>query len=360
MHSTSNKSVPALSRHGNNFNLIRLLLALGVILAHAAELLDGSRLREPLTMLFGSLSLGELGVNGFFLLSGYLIVKSWESAPQALDFLKKRALRIYPGFIAASLICVWLIGPHVGNPRYWSDLDVGRFFAGLLMLQMPQTPPVFIGLHFELINAAMWTIRFEFLMYVAVLVFGVGNLLRRKHAWLAATVVLFLINMIHSFGFVLPLRGTSDLLALQIVHLSLVFFAGGCFYLYRETIGRHAVLAQLALLITLLSLFYPLVVNLAFATTGGYALLYFCTAHTPALQWYNRLPDVSYGTYLAGWPASQLLIWHWPGITLMPLIILSLLLSMLYGAFSWYAIEKPFLRLKRHRTVTVAATVTNA
>jgi peptidoglycan/LPS O-acetylase OafA/YrhL len=342
---------PTLSRHGNNFNLMRLLLAIGVIVAHAAELLDGSRVREPLTGLFGTISLGELGVNGFFLLSGYLIVKSWFASPQPWDFLKKRALRIFPGFIVASIICVWLIGPTVGNVNYWRDLDLGGFLAGLLLLQMPQTPPVFSGLHFELINAAMWTIRFEFLMYLAVLVFGVGNMLKRKHVWLGTTIVLLFINMLHGFGVVVPLRATPDLLSLQIVHLSLVFFAGGCFYLYREAIGRHAGLALLALLVTLSSLFYPALVHLAFATTGAYVLLFFCNAHTAQLQWFNRMPDVSYGTYLAGWPVSQLLIWHWRGIALLPLMVLSVLLSMAYGAFSWYAVEKPFLRLKQRQSM---------
>jgi peptidoglycan/LPS O-acetylase OafA/YrhL len=307
-----------------------------------------------MTRLFGTLSLGEVSVNGFFLLSGYLIVKSWEADPHPWSFLRKRGLRIYPGFIAASVVCVWLIGPTVGNQNYWHDLEVGRFLSGLLLLQIPQTPPVFKGLHFELINAAMWTIRFEFLMYLGVLVFGIGNMLRSKHLWLVATVGLFFINVLHSVGVVIPFGNAPDMLSLQIVHLSLVFFSGGSFYLYRHVVGRHVVMAQLALLTALLAMFYPTVVNLAFATAGGYAMLYFCTAHTNSLQWFNRLPDVSYGTYLAGWPVSQLLIWNWPDIRLWPLVVVSVLLSTIYGAFSWYAIEKPFLRLKGRSALSPA------
>lgn len=72
----------------NNFNLLRLIFAVLVLLAHSPEIVDGNRDRELLTMLGGILSFGELAVDGFFLLSGYLIMQSWNNHPHALPFLK--------------------------------------------------------------------------------------------------------------------------------------------------------------------------------------------------------------------------------------------------------------------------------
>jgi peptidoglycan/LPS O-acetylase OafA/YrhL len=56
-----------------------------VIVSHSIELVDGKRLREPLTQVFGSVSSGEFGVDGFFLVSGYLITQSFETSRSIAD-----------------------------------------------------------------------------------------------------------------------------------------------------------------------------------------------------------------------------------------------------------------------------------
>jgi hypothetical protein len=45
------------------------------------ELVDGDRHREILHRIFGTTTFGVMAVHGFFLLSGYLIVMSWEQVP---------------------------------------------------------------------------------------------------------------------------------------------------------------------------------------------------------------------------------------------------------------------------------------
>src|SRR5215207_5054601 len=81
----------------NNFDFLRFLLAALVILSHSYPLLWGNNEREPLSLLTGGqLSFGEFAVNGFFILSGFLIAQSWENSRTVSSYFKKRFLRIYP------------------------------------------------------------------------------------------------------------------------------------------------------------------------------------------------------------------------------------------------------------------------
>jgi peptidoglycan/LPS O-acetylase OafA/YrhL len=97
--------------HRNNFGLLRLIFAMCVLVSHSIELVDGNRSREPLTFIFGTLSLGELGVDGFFLVSGYLIAQSFENSASVLLYLGKRILRIYPAFVVAFVLSIVVVGP---------------------------------------------------------------------------------------------------------------------------------------------------------------------------------------------------------------------------------------------------------
>lgn len=85
--------------HENNFNLLRFIFASLVIVSHAPELRDGNKTNEILTQIFGTITFGQLAVDSFFIISGFLIVKSWNDKPIFTSFLLNRILRIYPGFI---------------------------------------------------------------------------------------------------------------------------------------------------------------------------------------------------------------------------------------------------------------------
>lgn len=152
-----------LVRHSNNFNFLRLLLTVLVLLSHSPELIDGDRHREILTSLFHTISFGELAVDGFFLLSGYLITQSWQRTPQLLNFLKKRILRIYPGFIVATLMCAFVVAPlGASHSNYFAQFNAFQFLKGMLLLSPPVVPPVFISQPYPFVNGAMWTIAYEF------------------------------------------------------------------------------------------------------------------------------------------------------------------------------------------------------
>jgi len=66
------------SMRNNNIDALRLLLAVLVIFSHSYALGLGSEAREPLALATrGQLTLGNLAVDWFFVLSGFLIAQSW-------------------------------------------------------------------------------------------------------------------------------------------------------------------------------------------------------------------------------------------------------------------------------------------
>lgn len=302
-------------------------------------MIDGNRSREILTSIFHTISFGEFAVDGFFLLSGYLIVLSWQSSPHPGQFLKKRILRIYPGFIAATLICTFIVAPLGSNiPNYFSGFPFLDFMKHTALLRPPITRPVFSGQPYPAVNGAMWTIFVEFECYIAVLLIGFLGGIGKRQVWLCLTLTILC-------GFGYQKLGFPSTYAI-LFRLGSFFFVGGCFYLYREifSFNRKLVIASALLLIVLMA--NSSVAELALAILGGYLLFQFAFMPSSFLAGFLKFPDISYGVYLYGWPTQKLLLWNFPMMSPWILFILTCCICFICGSISWYGIEKQLLKLK--------------
>lgn len=331
-------------KRNNNFNLLRLILALLVILAHSPELIDGNRSRELLSRIFHTVSFGDLAVDGFFVLSGYLIVQSWENAPRVLDFLRSRILRIYPAFIVATLVCIFIVGPLAADPAsYFSHLWVSGLIKGTVLLQSPALPPIFAGTHYPVANGAMWTISYEFLCYLGVLLLGILGVNKRRILWAILALLVSAVFFLRHFSNFHDIQALSH----PMIRLGSFYLVGGLFYLFRDNVifgGKIAIVAAMALLIGMFSFTLS---QIALLVAGSYLLFYVAFKPIAALAGFNNLPDVSYGVYLYGWPVQKLLLWYEPGMSPWVLAPISAILAIVCGTFSWYVVEKPFLKFKR-------------
>ena len=181
----SNSKTSTSPGHRNHqFDLLRIIFATLVILAHAPELIDGNNSREIFSRLTHSgMSFGMLGVDGFFLLSGFLIVKSWQQNPSLLNFLHKRLLRIMPGYLVGTILSIFVIGvlaPGIRN--FFRHLSIHNLFS-ILAVGAPSTPPVLPGSHYQDVNQSLWTIQYELRCYFLVALFGICGLFRRPALW---------------------------------------------------------------------------------------------------------------------------------------------------------------------------------
>ncbi|TNM65682.1 acyltransferase [Aliirhizobium smilacinae] len=127
--------------HKNKFNLVRFVFATTVILTHSYVIYDGHADRDILHRLTGSLSLGEIAVDGFFIVSGFLITGSYLQSKSALHYFQKRVLRIYPAYLVCYLICITLVASFSGaTPTAASNIP-GIVAKAFLLAPPPRLAP---------------------------------------------------------------------------------------------------------------------------------------------------------------------------------------------------------------------------
>ncbi|WP_118184605.1 acyltransferase family protein [Paraburkholderia phosphatilytica] len=352
--------------HENAFGFLRLLFASLVILAHTPELCDGNRHREILTMLFGTISSGDLAVDGFFFISGYLISASYLKSRTPASFLKKRILRIYPAFIAAYLICDLIVAPLGGGDVAFTPQHVLMVLARILLLQMPASQTAFHGTYYPELNDAMWTISYEFKCYLLILALGLAGMLNRKRVVALAAIALLVLSCIfpeqyQPFDLQAAAQIQTHSLWDKVFDLTIgdphsmlrfigVFLCGTTYQLYRDRLHFDRKRVAIFSVGLIIALFEPAIVNLGVAVFGGYLILAFARPGGQSVfSRINNENDISYGVYLYAWPITKLLLWYWPDMNVVLVGILTWIGAASIGTVSWHLLEKPIMhRVRRN------------
>jgi len=350
------------SRPGNNFDFLRFALASLVVLSHAYPLATGTEHDEPLAQLTrGQLTFGALAVDGFFVISGFLVLQSWRRDPRVVSFLRKRILRIYPGFLVAAVLGAFLIAPAYRSlPHPPIDADFfGRFVFDALRLEADVPWPSFDGNPAPgTVNGSLWSIPYEAWCYVLVLVAGLLALDGRR-GLVAGVFALFLV-----VGFVFEWRhltpggrilgqifGYPPLWA----RLLPFFLAGMTFLAWQDRIPMTARGAAAALVALVIAARVPHGMTIALPTAGAYLLFWCAFRPIPRLSQFAARGDFSYGIYLFSFPILQIVI-HYAGKSWPPLLLFAIgwPLSLLAAALSWHLVEKHCIRLSHARIARTA------
>ncbi|MEO0369826.1 MAG: acyltransferase [Pseudomonadota bacterium] len=333
----------------NNFNLIRAVAAVAVLVSHAYPIASGPDTPQPFYALTG-FSLGSISVYAFFVISGFLIAQSYERGRSRTQFLVARFLRLWPGLIVSILAVALLLGPLVtalSPAAYFGDTETWTFIARNITLISVQyhLPGVFEDLPYTDIEGSIWTLLYEVLCYGGVFVLGVLGLLGRP--W--AMVAVFVAYVSLYFGVRLVDLGLHSKIN-ALITLAFPFGVGTAFYIWRRylplTIWGVAVLALLAWVAKGTLVYGPL-----FTLALGYAV--FWAAYIPKgtlLRSYNKLGDYSYGIYIYAFPLQGFAVWLWGPMTPLQNIILSLPLVLVPSILSWHLVEKPALDLRKQVT----------
>ena len=339
--------------HRNNFDFLRFVLAMTVLLSHCWVLVRASNDSEPAWRLSrGQTTLGSLAVAGFFLISGFLITGSWVNKPNLRSYLAKRCARIYPGFTAASFVCALVIVPLAtrGPVASFGRRVLEAVFCAATFQQV-SGPGAFSGNPRPGdIDAPLWTIGYEFLCYLGLAAAGMCGLLRRRWVIASAWVVLYLAMLaLAAFPQPFGLPATLHHLSGRAV-LILYFLAGSAIYLYRDALPYSHLAAIFALTLIGTSLLVPWVFQFVLPICGSYLLIYIAFSEWLPLNHFGFYGDFSYGIYLYAFPIQQAVIMSLHKIpTPQMLFAIAAPLAVAAGITSWYLVERHFLgRRRRH------------
>ncbi|WP_343659980.1 acyltransferase [Chryseobacterium sp.] len=319
----------------NNFDFIRVLLAFIVFIGHLGAL-SGS---DQLTIL--TYSPVEVAVFSFFIVSGFLIARSYERSSSLKSYAKKRFNRIVPAYLLVVFLCALLLSlvstlpfsEYFGNTQVYKYLFWNSIFMNF---KAPWLPGVFGN---QAVNGALWTLKIEMCFYIAVplmfLLFGKNNKYRSL-----SLIVLYFLSLVYLNYF--EMAGKAAL-SRQLPG-SLCYFIGGMliyfnfdkFIKHKNVLFIIAVLTVWIDLIFKIKLFSPIMISI---------IVLYVAYSFKFLNNFGKYGDFTYGIYIFHFPIIR--VFATLGLFanynpyFMGLVCMLVVISV--GIASWHLYEKRFL-----------------
>lgn len=337
----------------NGLNFLRLVLATSVIVWHAYPL-SGRDVESAALQQF----MEATPVDGFFAISGFLIASSWIRRPHAWPFIWARILRIFPGFLACLVVTAAVLAPiglllsGEGIPNDYLGGAIGYVVknGSLNMFQydIAGTPA---GVPYPGVwDGSLWTLRWEFLCYLGILILGLVGALNRS--WVLSVLFVVAVAGLILVGYG-PLGGDT---LTNLTRFGVMYLAGTLVYVFRNRLPGSVWWSIPAVVVIGASLFLHSYQIIA-APFLAYLLINL-GAHIRT-RWLRLENDISYGVYIYAFPIAQILVGL--GMANVPIVwfmLATIVLTVPLAIASWFAVEKPAMRLRhlrRPRTVQEVA-----
>jgi len=336
----------------NNFNLIRIVAALAVLVTHSFALAIGTGDAEPFRGSLG-MTMGSIAVDVFFITSGFLVTSSLLSRQSTIEFIWARLLRIFPALLVMLFLTVFVLGViFTSLPTLTYLLSQKTYFylaknATLISGLVYNLPGVFDSNPYKsAVNGSLWTMPNEVYMYAILAIAWLALRITPKFRLTAFQIIIV------AFAFVAGIYVLASHFyfssSSHFIHLFYMFFVGATFYVLKE----HIVLSRW--------LFWFLVIGLLLATGNKHAFfvvyvfaityILFYLAYIPSglIRRYNQLGDYSYGVYIYAFPVQQSVAALIHGVSVPQMIMISAATTILLAILSWHLLERRALSLKAH------------
>jgi len=321
----------------------------GVLAFHALATTYHGHQRLPFFL--WPVAAGKLGVDAFFVLSGFVITRSWGSRPTnfnaSREFLSRRIKRLFPAYWASLAVFVALRARRLFDSVH----GLGTLFLHVIGQQflLPRTayqinsvywtltPQIHFYLLFPLLMLAVRRLRARsMLIFVLVVSVGFRVLLHSTNQWPADTIIGRLDQFALGMAAALAIGRSNRLLTilrsktvsyLAVGGLLALIFAYGSTWMapspqqvMAETFGHPLFAALLALRL------------LRLPETNGTSL---------ATTAFAGLGTISYSVYLWHLP-----IFEWASGAGFVGIVAAIIASLIVGTISYFVLEKPSFRLR--------------
>lgn len=331
----------------NCFDFLRFFFAANILLAHLCELSQNKNLA-----FLSYFSNAIIGIKGFFVISGFLVAKSYVNTPSLKEYFIKRAKRILPAYVVVILLSTLIFAffSSYSFLAYFSDSSVYQYLGWNLIFMNfmhPCLPGLFDNNLHCAVNGALWTLKVEEGFYMVLpLIFYVIRKSRKPLLILASLYVLSLL-----YWFVMESHFNQPLLAKQLPGYLSYFVTGIFLFLNFDFIMKNKTrLLFLSVLVLLMCYFSNLEID--FLYPAAFGLIVIIAAYNLSfLNNFGKYGDFTYGLYIYHFPVIQLFRHynlfekHNPFLMAIAVILITLFFALL----SWFFIEKRFLdRFKKN------------
>lgn len=336
----------------NNFNLIRIVAAIAVLITHSFALATGAADAEPFREGLG-MTLGSIAVDVFFITSGFLVTASLLARQSAIEFIWARALRIFPALLIMLLLTVFGLGVFFTSLTLSSYLADSRIYiylvkcATLIAGVVYKLPGVFAHNPWkDGVNGSLWTMPYEIRMYTILAVAWIA--LRAVKKARLTTFRLTIVTGAIIAGLLVVVRHFYFPVENHFIWLFFMFFAGAAFYVLKE----YVAISRMFFWLLVIALLSSAMVNknvffIVYLLTIAYILFYVAYVPSGLIRKYNQVGDYSYGVYIYAFPVQQSIAALIPGVSVLSMFLIATPVTVFLAALSWHFLERHALGLKQ-------------
>ncbi|HQZ23683.1 MAG TPA: acyltransferase [Flavobacterium sp.] len=325
----------------NCFDFLRFFFAANILLAHLCELSQSKSLE-----FLSNFSNASIAVKGFFIISGFLVAKSYKNTPSLKEYFIKRAKRILPAYFVVLVFSAITLSffSSFSFSAYFSDINVYQYLGWnsiFLNFMHPCLPGLFENNLMCAVNGALWTLKVEEGFYI-VLPFIFYAINKSKKPFLILGSLYFLSLL---YWFVMDFYLNQPLLAKQLPGY-LAYFAIGIFLFlnFDFVLENKKMLLASAILLLILSNFSDFQIDVFYPAAFG-SIVIIAAYSLPFLNNFGKYGDFTYGLYIYHFPIIQLFRQYNLFEKYNPILmgITVILITLFFAVLSWFLIEKRFL-----------------
>ena len=332
--------------NNNCFDFLRFFFAINILLAHLWVLSQNNDLD-----FLNHISNVTIAIKGFFVISGFLVTKSYINTPSIKKYFIKRAKRILPAYLFVVLFAAvsLVFFSKYSFLDYFSDASVYKYLGWnfiFLNFMHPCLPGLFENNVMCVVNGSLWTLKVEEGFYIVLPI--IFYIIKKSRTPILILFSIYILSIVYMF-----LMGSyfnKPLLAKQLPGYLSYFVTGIFLFLNFKLLFIHKVkFWVIGITILLFSRFSNFSIDIFYPFAFGTIVI--LIAHSlPFLNNFGKYGDFTYGIYIYHFPIIQIFKQydffkkHDPIL----MAVLVVLITFSFAIFSWFIIEKRFLdRFKR-------------